>query len=850
VFPREAETPADPESSTVDPARPEDFRRLIREISAAEGLPCRGVVYLWGLDATSLADMTPDRLELAEALGAGGALFLTQALAEARSASAFTPRLWFVTRNAQSVAPGPVVEPAQAPLWGLGRTVALEYPALWGGLIDLPPASRTAAREAAEALAAELLQGDREGEVALRDGKRFVARLAHLPREGAGAQPARFHDDATYLITGGLGMLGLTVARWLAERQGARSLVLVGRRPVEGPARDVVEALRGRGVALHVVQADVSVEADVRRVMNEIRRGGLPLKGVFHCAGVLDDGVLAQMDWGQFTRVTAPKIRGSWLLHHHTRDVRLEFFVLHSSLLSLTGSAGQANYTAANAFLDALAAHRRGLGLPAMVVNWGPLADAGMTAATGSRGAAIWRARGTRFIPPEDGMSVLEHLMHRGVDQAAVAITDWTTYLQQFSEPPPLYAELTREVGAGRAPRHSEGDGELQARLREAPAGAQRSLLFAAIREQVMDELGFDDDIDPGQRLNELGLDSLMSVNVANRLERVLGIAVPLAKLIRGPSLHELTDELLPHLAGAAEVAEAAEDRVVATQIVRPEAPTGISPAGVSASSRDGWLVLPRPNPSAKVRLFCFHYAGGGAATFRPWADTLDPAIELVAIEPPGRGGRADEPPVETLDAFVEQLIPAIAPYLDKPFALFGHCLGALTLFETARHLLARHPLPLEHVFVSGARPPHLVAREGPFEREMLAHLLQHPEFDPFRPGHDQPDDVFADMLRRFNIGATDEFLRNPELRRLLLPLVRADFAMAACHRFTPAPPWEAPVTCFVGLGDPYVSREDALEWGRYTRVAFRLWMRETAHFLIVDDRAFILDTINRELGR
>jgi surfactin synthase thioesterase subunit/acyl carrier protein len=603
-------------------------------------------------------------------------------------------------------------------------------------------------------------------------------------------------------------------------------------------------------VALHVVQADVSVEADVRRVMNEIRRGGLPLKGVFHCAGVLDDGVLAQMDWGQFTRVTAPKIRGSWLLHHHTRDVRLEFFVLHSSLLSLTGSAGQANYTAANAFLDALAAHRRGLGLPAMVVNWGPLADAGMTAATGSRGAAIWRARGTRFIPPEDGMSVLEHLMHRGVDQAAVAITDWTTYLQQFSEPPPLYAELTREVGAGRAPRHSEGDGELQARLREAPAGAQRSLLFAAIREQVMDELGFDDDIDPGQRLNELGLDSLMSVNVANRLERVLGIAVPLAKLIRGPSLHELTDELLPHLAGAAEVAEAAEDRVVATQIVRPEAPTGISPAGVSASSRDGWLVLPRPNPSAKVRLFCFHYAGGGAATFRPWADTLDPAIELVAIEPPGRGGRADEPPVETLDAFVEQLIPAIAPYLDKPFALFGHCLGALTLFETARHLLARHPLPLEHVFVSGARPPHLVAREGPFEREMLAHLLQHPEFDPFRPGHDQPDDVFADMLRRFNIGATDEFLRNPELRRLLLPLVRADFAMAACHRFTPAPPWEAPVTCFVGLGDPYVSREDALEWGRYTRVAFRLWMRETAHFLIVDDRAFILDTINRELGR
>jgi surfactin synthase thioesterase subunit len=249
------------------------------------------------------------------------------------------------------------------------------------------------------------------------------------------------------------------------------------------------------------------------------------------------------------------------------------------------------------------------------------------------------------------------------------------------------------------------------------------------------------------------------------------------------------------------------------------------------------------------VRLFCFHYAGGGAATFRPWADALDPAIELVAIDPPGRGSRVEEPPIERLDALLGPLIPALALYLDKPAAFFGHCLGALLLFETARHLAARGPLPLAHVFVSGARPPHLLHHEGEFERELLGALLRHPDFDPLLPGHEQPEPVFAEMMRHFNIEATEEFLKSAELRRLLLPAVRADFAMAAGYRYVAAPPWETPITCFVGDGDPYATHGDALEWGRYTRAGFQVLVRPTAHFLIVDERPFILDTINRALS-
>jgi acyl transferase domain-containing protein/surfactin synthase thioesterase subunit/acyl carrier protein len=849
VFADSTDAASDPTCPTVDPTRLEDFRRVVGEESAATGLPCRGVVYLWGLDVPSLANMTVEGLERADALGTGGALLLTQALAGARLADTFAPRLWLVTRHAQSVDPvaRQPVEVAQAPLWGLGRTIALEYPQMWGGLIDLPPAGQSTPQEDAVALAAELGQTDGEGEVALRNGQRLVCRLERLPRDATQAPGPQFRADARYLITGGLGMMGLRIARWLVERHGVRFLVLVGRRDAQARAQGAVEALRGRGATVDVVRADVSVQADLERLLDGIRSQSPPLKGVIHCAGVVDDGVLDQMDRGKFVRATDPKIKGSWLLHHLTRDMELDFFVLHSSLLSLTGSAGQANYTAGNAFVDALGAYRRGQGLPATVVNWGPWADAGMAAVSGARGAAIWRARGTRHLPPDDGIRALEHLLGRGVGHAAVTITDWTTYLAQFPEPPPLYAELARAVGAAGRPKGPGDDANVQARLREAPAGEQRTLLVGLIRGQIMDELAFDEPIDAGQPLNELGLDSLMSVNVANRLERALGIAVPIAKLIRGPSLAELVDDLFPHLANADPSGTAAAD-APQTVVAAPRA--GLSNGGTSTTTDRGWLIRPRPNPGARSRLFCFHYAGGGAATFRPWGDALDPTIELVAIEPPGRGARADEPLVERMDAFVEELLPAMTPYLDKPFALFGHCLGALTLFETARRLLADEARPLERIFVSGARPPHLVARQGPFEEEMLAQLLQHPGFDPFRPGHEQPDDVFADMLRRFDIGATDEFLNSPELRRLLLPLVRADFAMAFHYRFTPAPPWNAPVTCFLGLGDPYVTREEALEWGRYTETEFRLVLRPTAHFLIVDDRRVIVDTINRELGR
>jgi surfactin synthase thioesterase subunit/NAD(P)-dependent dehydrogenase (short-subunit alcohol dehydrogenase family)/acyl carrier protein len=834
---------------SINPACREDFHQLVQEVYAAQQHRFQGAIYLWGLDMPSMQDMTLDQLEVAEAVGTGSALFLTQALAQARSLGTCSPRLWFVTRNAQKqgTASAPT-QAVQAPLWGLGRVASLEYPQMWGGLIDLPPAEPVPVHKDATALLAEVLRSDREDQVVLRDVTRFVPRFVRLPPESPGQDAMLFRYDATYMITGGLGILGLKVAQWLVQQKGIRYLVLIGRRDAQGSTRDAVKGLEALGARVHIMQADISVEADVQRVIEAIQQQLPALKGVIHCAGVLDDGVLSQMDWQKFTRATAPKIKGSWLLHSYTQHMQLDFFVLFSSLVSLTGAAGQANYTAGNAFLDALVAYRHAIGLPAQAIQWGPWDDGGMATASGSRGETLWRARGMKYIPPEDGMHVFDYLLRRRVDHAAVTITDWSVYVEQFPECPPVYAELAREVGPQSEKKRANEGQDVQTRLRLASKPEQRAILVDIIRQQVMDELGLQETFDTRQPLNELGLDSLMSVNLVNRLEAALGISIPVVQLIQGPNLDQFIDDLFPDLERLLDATHTTETDAPTYSATSPSTTTSPEPVTTSKTAGNSWLVFPKPNAVATIRLFCFPFAGGGAATYRSWGEALHPSIEVVAIDPPGRASRIHEPPINTFKAFLRALIPAMVPYLDKPCAFFGHCLGGLTLFETARNLFKHHQLPLKQIFVSGSRPPHRILQDGPFEESLMGKLLKHDKFDPFLLTHEQPDEVFADVIRHFNIGATEEFLRAPALRHLLLPAIRAEFDMAFHYRFTPEPPWDVPITCFTGLDDTYVTREDAMAWHQFTKVAFRVHMREGAHFMVVEDKDFILETINREL--
>ena len=241
------------------------------------------------------------------------------------------------------------------------------------------------------------------------------------------------------------------------------------------------------------------------------------------------------------------------------------------------------------------------------------------------------------------------------------------------------------------------------------------------------------------------------------------------------------------------------------------------------------WVWSPRPNPGARLRLFCYPYAGGRAAVYRRWPESLPASIEVCAIEPPGHGARLGEIPFTRLSPLVEALAAALDPYLDRPFAFFGHSLGSLVSFELARHLRRhRRPMPA-HVFVSAGGPPHLRARR------------------PSRPLHDLPHDKLVGTLRLFN-GTPREVLEHGELMQIMLPVLRADFALGETYAYAPELPLDGALSAFGGVQDGYVSRRRLESWHDQTNGPFLLWMLPGDHFFIHTNHALLLTILAREL--
>ncbi|HEX8539131.1 MAG TPA: SDR family NAD(P)-dependent oxidoreductase, partial [Cystobacter sp.] len=414
----------------VNAASPEDYQRVLEEAFAETG--CRGVVHLWSLDASA------QDVERTWRTSTQSALYLAQAVV--RRGWRDTPRLCLVTRGAHAVKPGEDVAVAQAPLWGFGRALALEHPELRTTLVDVAGEAHVQA----EALLAELAATDGETQVAWREDARHVARLVRGTYEALGGEPLTLKADATYLLTGGLGGLGLTVARWMVEK-GARHLVLMGRGEPGEAARQTLQELEKAGARVVVERADVSRREQVEAVLKRVEATLPPLKGVLHAAAVLEDRTVLEMDGERFDKPMAPKVQGAWNLHTLTAGKALDFFVMYSSAAALLGFPGQSNYAAANAFMDALAQHRRGQGLPGLSINWGAFSEVGLAAAQSNRGERL-SYRGMGSLQPAQGAAVLERLLSGRAAQVAVMSLDARQWLEFYpNATAPLWTELLAE---------------------------------------------------------------------------------------------------------------------------------------------------------------------------------------------------------------------------------------------------------------------------------------------------------------------------------------------------------------------------------------------------------------------
>jgi NADPH:quinone reductase-like Zn-dependent oxidoreductase/acyl carrier protein len=377
---------------------------------------------------------------------------------------------------------------------------------------------------------------------------RYVAQARHIGKvvvtqAPAARQPVSIRPASTYLISGGLGALGLHVARWLVSR-GARNLVLAGRRAPDAAARAAVQEVEQAGATVRLVQVDLG-RADSLDQLDAVLANLPPLGGVFHAAGVVDDGMLQQQDWNKFVHVFAPKAVGAQTTGRLAIRRGAEFVVLFSSGASILGSRGQANYAAANAFLDAFVWELRAQGLRAWSINWGAWSGAGMTASLSDRDRSRTRSHGHHFIEPTDGVAALDQVLTSDAHpQIAVLPIDWPQFLDREAagRVRPIVSRFTGETPRANTTTATSRP-TLADRMGAASPSQRREMLSAHIRETAITVLGLPASypLDAHQGLRDVGLDSLMAVELKNRLQDSTKQTLPATLAFDYPTVAALT---------------------------------------------------------------------------------------------------------------------------------------------------------------------------------------------------------------------------------------------------------------------------------------------------------------------
>ena len=482
------------------------------------------------LDATDLllmcgfgsrpAPPSPDALREEFKLSVRTLLLIAQTLVQRNLSAQRVPRLWVATQNLQPIDLSGPMSVWHGPLVGLARNITREHPELRCCMIDVAGPSD----QVVELLARELRNSDSESEVALRPTGRFIPALQRASVSITETQ-AELRPDGAYLITGGLGGLGIELAKWMCRR-GAGHIVLMGRRPADQRIEDRLAPLRASGVSLQLEQGDVTVEADVARVLASARASGRALRGIAHLAGRVQDRILTRQDWSSFMATLGPKAIGAWILHEQTKEDPLDLFLMFGSVTGIVGQPGQSNHAAACAFEDYFATYRQGLGLPALSLDYTPWREVG-----GAARPELLRALGTAGMSNEQGLSVIDSLLASGRPQFGVFQGSWW-HLKPHESGPSLLSRWSRSQQ--RTPREPVA-------APTKPDASHRPSIEAALTEIWTSVFGARTAITPDAEFFSLGGDSLIAMRLVSTAARK-GIKFGVSDLFEHPTVRKLSE--------------------------------------------------------------------------------------------------------------------------------------------------------------------------------------------------------------------------------------------------------------------------------------------------------------------
>lgn len=525
-----------------------EYDQLLQEIILSHPANKYKIVYLNGMEWNDKKTISARKIKEGQENGLKGLLYLVQTINELKASKAM--KLWVITNNVQKIDGTIDINVCQSTLWGFSLVTRLEHPQLWGGIIDI---DSSVLEEDHSELAFRIIEG-RSKQLCLRhNGKIFVPKLIKHASVGEMNQkqtPKQLEvkEEATYLLTGGTGALGMIYAEALV-RQGAKYLALVSRKM---PNEKVIQATNEwvkKGVTVKFYNGDVAVQSDISRIINEINTTMPKIKGIIHAAGTLKDKMIMDQTWEDFIHVINPKVMGTFNIHQAMEDQELDFFIMLSSITSILGNMGQSNYAAANYFLNSFSHYRNQLNLAASTVCFGPWQGGGMVLENANIHKSMQKL-GVNNILLEDGKKIIDELFRNSYDVLLIADVDWKQFSQEIpsKEIKEFLSNVITDKQASGTEKGMEGDEEsLLNLLKEMTAEDRNTYLIEYLQKICGKILGFKESDPPSAdiALTEQGADSLMVFSMRNELNRITEKDLDISIFFNYPTLRKLADHLL-----------------------------------------------------------------------------------------------------------------------------------------------------------------------------------------------------------------------------------------------------------------------------------------------------------------